>query len=217
MRVARRRRERMRERLLSAALSIFLSDRGGAPAIAEDVIKAAGVSRGTFYKYFTSVEEAANAVGQRLADEAVRELIEAVPDRARTPIERAALGAQMLMSRAVAQPTWGAFVSRSDHLSQDSTYVAAVRRTTLDGRASGDFSFKSTRAAVDFQIGAVMEGIRRLVAGQLHPRAYLCEVAAMTLKGLGADHDRADLASTNASRDLSVLGPRRLPWWRDFN
>jgi hypothetical protein len=121
------------------------------------------------------------------------------------------------MSRAVAQPTWGAFVSRSDHLSQDSTYVAAVRRTTLDGRASGDFRFNSTRAAVDFQIGAVMEGIRRLVAGQPHPRAYLCEVAAMTLKGLGADHDQADLASTDASRDLSVLGPQRLPWGRDFN
>ena len=63
VRVARRKRERMRERLLSAALSIFLSDRGGDAAIAEDVMKVAGVSRGTFYKYFNSVEEAADAVG----------------------------------------------------------------------------------------------------------------------------------------------------------
>ena len=217
VRVARRKRERMRKRLLSAALSIFLRDRGGSPAIAEDVIKAAGVSRGTFYKYFNSVEEAADEVGQQLADEAVRELIRAVSGQERSPIQRAALGAQMLMSRAVVQPAWGGFVSRSDHLSQDSTYVAAVRRTTLDGRASGDFKFKSTKAAVDFQIGAVMEGIRRIVAGQPNPRAYLCEVAAMTLKGLGADHDRSDAASAKASRDLSILGPQHLPWWRDFN
>jgi AcrR family transcriptional regulator len=216
VRVARRKRERMRERLLSAALSIFLSDRGGDAAIAEDVMKAAGVSRGTFYKYFNSVEEAADAVGQRLADEAVRELIRAFSGQKRTPIERAALGAQMLMSRAVVQPAWGGFVSRSGHLSQDSTYAAAVRRTTLDGRASGDFKFKSTKAAVDFQIGAVMEGVRRIVAGHPHPRAYLREVATMTLKGLGADHDRSEAAVAKASRDLSILGPQ-LPWWRDFN
>jgi AcrR family transcriptional regulator len=207
----------MRERLLSAAASIFLRNRGGGTAIAEDVIQAAGVSRGTFYKYFNSVEEAADEVGQRLADEAVRELIRAFLGQQRNPIERAALGAQMLMSRAVIQPAWGGFVSRSDHLSQDSTYVAAVRRTTLDGRASGDFRFKSTKAAVDFQIGAVMEGIRRLVAGQPHPRVYLCEVAAMTLKGLGADHDRCDTASIRASHDLSIIGPKHLPWWRDFD
>jgi hypothetical protein len=117
----------------------------------------------------------------------------------------------------VVQRAWGAFVSRSDHLSQDSTYAAAVRRITLDGRASGDFKFKSTKAAVDFQIGAVMEGIRRIVAGQPQPRVYLCEVAAMTLKGLGADHDRANAASAKASRDLSIIGLRHLPWWRDFN
>ncbi len=207
----------MHERLLSAASTIFLSDRGTGSATAEDVMRAAGVSRGTFYKYFNSVEEAADAVGQRLADEAVSELIQAYSGPAKTPIERAALGAQMLMSRAVLQPAWGGFVSRSGHMSQDSTYVAAVRLTTLAGRASGDFKFKSTKAAVDFQIGAVMEGMRRLVAGQSHPRAYLCEVAAMTLKGLGADHDLSDNASTNASRELSSLGPKHLPWWRDFN
>lgn len=217
VRAARRKRERMRERLLSAAQSIFIGDQGGGPAIAEDVIKAAGVSRGTFYKYFNSVEEAADAVGQRLADEAVRELIAAASGEERRPIDRAALGAQMLMSRAVAQPAWGGFVSRSDHLGPHSTYAAAVRRTTLDGRACGDFKFNSTKAAVDFQIGAVMEALRRLVAGQPHAKAYLCEVAAMTLKGLGADHERSDIASANASRYLAILGPARLPWWRDFS
>jgi AcrR family transcriptional regulator len=217
VRVARRKRERMRERLLSATRSIYLSGQNSGPAIAEDVIKAAGVSRGTFYKYFNSVDEVVGAVGQRLADEAVRELIMALLDNKPPPILGAAMGAQVLMSRAVLQPAWGDFVGRSGHLSQDSQYAAAVRRTTLAGRANGDFNFKSTKAAVDFQIGAVIEGIRRLVAGQINPRRYICEVTAMTLKGLGADHDRSDAASTQASRELSVIGPRHLPWWRDFN
>lgn len=213
--IARRKRERMRERLLSATLNVFLNDTAGS-AIAEDVIKAANVSRGTFYKYFHSVDEAANVLGQRLADDAVRELLRASLET-REPLERAALGAQMLMARGAVQPGWGSFVTRSDHLSQDSAYAAAVRRTTIDARKKGDFFFNSTRAAVDFQIGAVMEGIRRLVAGQSHPRAYMCEVAAMTLKGLGADHDRAEAASAQASRDLAIIGPEHLSWWTDFS
>ena len=217
VRVARQRRERMRERLLSATLSLYLNGRDGGPAIAEDVIKAAGVSRGTFYKYFNSVDEAVSAVGQRLADQAVRELIAAVPDKKVGPLAGAALGAQMLMCRAVLQPGWGDFVSRSDHLSNDSAYLAAVRRTTLAGRAVGDFRFKSTKAAVDFQIGAVMGAMRRIVAGQPHPREYIREVAAITLKGLGADHRRSEAAATQASHNLSLLGPRHLPWWREFN
>ena len=212
--IARRKRERMRERLLSATLNVFLEDTGGS-AIAEDVIKAANVSRGTFYKYFNSVDEAANVLGQRLADDAVRELLRASLET-REPLERAALGAQMLMARGAVQPGWGSFVTRSDHLSKDSAYAAAVRRTTIEARKRGDFSFNSTKAAVDFQIGAVMEGIRRLVGGQAHPRAYMCEVAAMTLKGLGADHQRADTASAQASRDLALIGPEYLSWWTEF-
>jgi len=217
VRVARQRRERISEHLLSATLSIYLNGREGGPAIAEDVIKAAGVSRGTFYKYFNSVDEAVSAVGQRLADQAVRELIAAVPDKKVGPLAGAALGAQMLMCRSALQPGWGDFVSRSDHLSKDSAYVAAVRRTTLAGRAVGDFKFKSAKAAVDFQIGAVMGAMRRLVAGQSHRRDYIFEVAAISLKGLGADHGRSEAASIRASHDLSIIGPRHLPWWREFS
>src|SRR5260370_10801697 len=199
VRVARQRRERMRERLLSATLSIYLNGREGGPAIAEDVIKAAGVSRGTFYKYFNSVDEAVSAVGQRLADQAVRELIAAVPDKKVGPLAGAALRAPKLMFRLALQPGWGDFVSRSDHLSKDSAYVAAVRPTTLACRAVGDFKFKSAKAAVDFQIGAVMGAMRRLVAGQSHRREYICEGAAITLKGLALNHGAPQAPPTQPS------------------
>ena len=212
---ARRRRETTREKLLAATLKVFLEDTNKT-AIAEDVIQAANVSRATFYKYFNSVDEAATALGQRLADQAVREM-RAVAIGMDDPLDRASLGAQMLMTRGALHPGWGSFVVRSDHLSNDSEYLAAVRRTTLEARRRGDFVFNSTKAAIDFQIGAVMEGIRRLVAGQAHPRAYICEVAAMALKGLGADHHRAELAATRVSLHLTDIGPTQLPWWRDFS
>ena len=212
--VARRKRAAMRERLLVATSQLILNN-PNATAIAEDVIQAADVSRATFYKYFNSVDEVINVLGQRLADETVLQLRASAADLGE-PLDRAALGAQVLMARGYLQPGWGSFVTRSDHLSLDSNYAAAVRRTTLDARRRGDFRFNSTKAAVDFQIGAVMEGVRRLVGGQPHPRAYMCEVAAMTLKGLGADHGRSDRAAAQASRHLAAIGPRHLPWWRDF-
>src|SRR5258708_15717164 len=115
----------MRERLISATLSLYLNRRERGPAIAEDVIKAAGVSRGTFYKYFNSVDEAVSAVGQRLADQAVRELIAAVPDKKVGPLAAAPLGAQMLMCRSARQPGWGDLVSRSGHPRKDAAYGAA--------------------------------------------------------------------------------------------
>ena len=124
---------------------------GLAPAIA--------VTGGALIKSITKFAD-----GPEGMRKAVRELIAAVPDNKPGPLAGAALGAHMLMCRAVLQPGWGDFVSRSDHLSNDSAYVAAVRRTTLAGRAVGDFSFKSAKAAVDFQIGAVMGAMRRLVA-----------------------------------------------------
>ncbi|WP_375402986.1 TetR family transcriptional regulator [uncultured Sphingomonas sp.] len=38
------------------------------------VIEAAGVSRATFYKHFSSLDEAAAVLGSRLSDEMVEEL-----------------------------------------------------------------------------------------------------------------------------------------------
>ena len=61
---------------------------------------------------------------------------------------------QLLMARGYLQPGWGSFVTRSDHLSLDSNYAAAVRRTTLDARRRGDVRFNSTKVAVDFQNAA---------------------------------------------------------------
>src|SRR3546814_12397923 len=67
IRVAADRRERMRARLLDAVLDLYQPGRGGAHLVIDDVIQAAGVSRGTFYKYFDSLEEAVDELGERMA------------------------------------------------------------------------------------------------------------------------------------------------------
>src|SRR3546814_8453796 len=67
IRVAADRRETMRARLLYAVLDLYQPGRGGAHLVIDDVIQTAGVSRGTFYKYFESLEEAVDELGERMA------------------------------------------------------------------------------------------------------------------------------------------------------
>jgi len=52
-RVAARRRERMRPRLLASAMRL-IAEKGAASTSIDDVISAAEVSRGTSYNYFPS-------------------------------------------------------------------------------------------------------------------------------------------------------------------
>src|SRR5271165_4061046 len=84
-RVGRERSARTETRLLEAALGVFADMGPDAPMI-EDFARAAGVSRGTFYNYFESVEELLAATSEWMT----RELIESI-ESALEPLEGPAL------------------------------------------------------------------------------------------------------------------------------
>jgi AcrR family transcriptional regulator len=69
VRVAGEKRERMRDHLLGAVLAVYPGKPGQGPAVIDDVIRVAKVSRGTFYKYYPSLEEAVAELGAKLAAE----------------------------------------------------------------------------------------------------------------------------------------------------
>jgi len=62
-RVAAERRARMRRKLVESALLVF-AGKGVDASVIEDVIVAAGVSRGTFYNYFRTNAELLAAVNE---------------------------------------------------------------------------------------------------------------------------------------------------------
>ncbi|MGN0063027.1 MAG: TetR/AcrR family transcriptional regulator [Nocardioides sp.] len=79
-----RRRENTRERLLEAAVGVFV-DTGLKRVTVDDLVGAAGFTRGAFYSNFTSVDEVFFEVFRRYANgmlDQVREQIAAVPDGA---------------------------------------------------------------------------------------------------------------------------------------
>src|SRR5690606_20562906 len=68
-RVAGQKRERMRERLIDATMAAYLGCEAGRHPVVDDVIRLAGVSRGSFYKHFDAIDEVFAVIGRRMAQE----------------------------------------------------------------------------------------------------------------------------------------------------
>jgi AcrR family transcriptional regulator len=80
-------REVRRGELIEAAVTVF-SAKGVAAASVDDIVRAAGVAKGTFYLYFATKDDAVNAVASALV-EGVAERVQAVAtDSMLSPVER---------------------------------------------------------------------------------------------------------------------------------
>lgn len=212
IRVARARRERMRARLLNAVLSVYPSDNTSGPALIDDVIRAAGISRGTFYKYFPSLEDAVAQLGTKLADE-MAEVYTSILDVCPGAIDRVATAVQVGLLRAVAEPRWGMFVAHADLLGRgDHPALTGMEASLRLGVASGEFRFASMDAAVDHAKGVMIEGIRRLIRGE-GPPDYIPQTTAMLLCGLGVTRGPAQRKSATVYRRLLDKGPHLSELW----
>ncbi len=212
VRSARRKRQRMRARLLDATMAVCGRAGPGSPVVVDDVIRCAEVSRGTFYKYFTSLDEARHALGQHLTNELVGSVGAMFADVA-DPVQRTAAGWILIMARAVGHPAWGAFVVRTEHFTDDSELLAAVRRNTVAGLETGAFRIERLDAAIDYQMGVALEAMRHLLRDPSDAVAYIEAMTTMGLRGLGMAPDRAAEAARSAMADVADRGPRFLPWW----
>jgi AcrR family transcriptional regulator len=216
VRVARERRARMRVRLLSATMDVCAMANSQGPAVIDDVIRAARVSRGTFYKHFDSLEQALAELGAQLADETVeglRVMYEKVDD----PLKRTASGPQLMMIHAIVDPIWGRFVAHTDHLTSESAFSSAIRENTIVGRERGIFTYSSLEAAIDLQFGSTREGVRHMITTRSDRKSYIHDLCVMNLMSLGVVRKRAIAAVRNAAEDIMVRGPVSLPWWKPFS
>jgi AcrR family transcriptional regulator len=206
-------REKMLARLLSATMEVCGDASRRGTAVIDDVVRAAGVSRGAFYWYFDTLDEAIETLGRRMADEISAEtssLFRTQPN----PVLRAALGGQVMMRRASMDPVWAGYLSNVHVLLDDSKFVTRVRRNLEAGRSAGEYQFESVKVALDFQIGAVLAAIRRCTT-ESPPLAALVEMNVLILRGLGVKTSVAQELATQAARIVDEVGPEKLPWWRN--
>lgn len=181
--VAARKRAQMRARLLEATMRVFAQVRDRAPVI-EDVVREAGVSRGTFYLHFVSLEEALHALSLFQSDQMTREILP-IYDLLKEPWQRFSTGFRLFLKRAEADPAWASFVTRSSTTTNKLLVRDYMTRDLQLGLESGQFSFASLEVAVDFMLGASSAGIASLGLGVDDPEAYMDESVRMALVGLG--------------------------------
>lgn len=213
VRVAAERRERMRLRLLDAVLDLNQPG-GGPPAVIDDVVRRADVSRGTFYKYFDSVDAAVVALGEALTASLITDFeaaFEGEPD----PAVRAIGGVAIVIARSWHDPRWAGFTSRVDYVDFFARRHVAdvmVRDCLTAARGAGQIAFTSTDVAVDLIVGATVEARRRLLRGIDSPAPYADELILRAFCGLGMDAAAAARASHQAWQRIRDCAAS-FAWW----
>jgi len=191
IRVGAARRENTRQRLLSAAVTVFAEKGLDAPAI-DEFISAAGVSRGTFYNHFKTTNELLLALTAELNDKvssAIEQNVRRYPD----PLKSLTCAVLLYMHLAVDYPAWGDFVLRAGLRNGKYLYL---RRDLMAALESGLASFPSVDVAQDLVLGCVSEGIDSVLRARVK-RHHLRDITFVMLRGLGVAKATAErLAAT---------------------
>jgi len=182
-RVGRERSARTETRLLEAALGVF-ADMGPHAPMIEDFARAAGVSRGTFYNYFESVEELLAATSEWMTREVI-ESIESALEPLEGPALRLGIGLRLFFARAQADPVWCRFVARIWKVGG----IELPTRDIEEGLRLGIFGAPSVAVARDLLLGGVREALLR-IGDEATPLAYGAEMTELLLRTLGTDSRR---------------------------
>ena len=189
-RVGAERRHRMRLRLIESALRVFAA-KGLDAASIDDVIAAAGVSRGTFYNYFRTDGELAAAVGEELTSETIGR-IEAAVGHLANPAERVARGMRLYLGAAARYPLFARFTSQAGLRAVGPNHLLReyLPRHIVDGVKSGRMQAPDVSLAVDMIVGAALSAVHALSTRTVH-RNYAENAVMHILIGLGVTRSSA--------------------------
>jgi AcrR family transcriptional regulator len=194
-RVAAERRERMRARLLGSALQL-VAEKGPAATSIDDVIAAAEVSRGTFYKYFPSPD----AMVRELAFEVAKDLVYLADPIVRErddPAERVACGIRLVARLALHHPAAAGFLVQLGwpDTQGDNVLLEFVRRDLAEGMKQGRFRQIPMPLALNIVSGGVIGAIHCMLKDACEPD-FPELTAAAVLRALGMAGKTADALSS---------------------
>jgi len=203
-RVAAERRERMRARLLASAMRL-VAQKGPAATSIDDVISAADVSRGTFYKYFPSPD----AMVRELAVEIANELIgmaEPVVQSYSDPAERVSCGMRLVARLAIDHPLAATFLVRLGwpDARGPNMLLDFVKRDLTEGIRQGRFTPMPISLALNIVTGAVL-GATHCMLQPGCERDFAEQSAATALRALGLDAKSAERIAHNPLRPVEIL------------
>ena len=187
------RREIRRQELVEAAVAVFL-DKGVSATSVDDIARAAGVAKGTFYLYFETKDEAVNAVAERMVA-GVADRVEAhATARDRSPVERLIVfGAEV--SQVGGEPYELDLIevfhrpeNRAVHDRMGEQALArlapTIRGIVADGIDQGLFRPQDPGRAAAF-VMACFGSLHEIVTGPYEVREATAELNSFVLRGLG--------------------------------
>ena len=214
VRVAKDRRERMVARLLQSVMECYARHVLSGPPTVEEVIARADVSRATFYKYFNSVDEAIEQRASGLVDEMI-ESLKGVVGNQMSPVLQFTVAIHLFLLRSVLDPTWAAFVARSDLLRADGLLFQGITDHLGASLVQGEVTFADADAARNLAVGTMRETIRFIAQTSMPRRNFVDEVTTIILIGLGVGREAARALVVDATIFIRGAAPDRLAWWRD--
>ncbi|SCB40300.1 TetR/AcrR family transcriptional regulator [Rhizobium hainanense] len=161
--IGKEKRARTRATILSAAFDLLGRPHGRSTRI-EEVCLAATVSRGTFYNYFSDIDELFEVLTYEMSHEfniAVQELMQTLPNCAM----RVALAIRYYLHRARQDRSWGwAMVNLSSvgPIFGADTFQYATA-SVQEGVSSGEFQVQSVKIGRDMMIGTVLASMTTLL------------------------------------------------------
>ena len=180
---AEKKREETRSKILSATLAACAGNLHALPTV-EDIVERARVSRGTFYKYFDSIEAALSALGQDLTRLA---LVEGERFRCvfKEKWKSTSVVLRVVLTRALLDREWAGFVLKTRAWVSDDFLAALVLQDLAEGRATGEYLVLDDRVALDVLRGLLESCIQALHRGVPDAERYIDAAVHMWLQALG--------------------------------
>lgn len=210
--VARKRREAMRARIVAATMTACSVNPKTVPSI-DEVIQVAGISRGAFYRYYTSTPEVIEEIGVTLANE-LADAIQSIYDTLTDPLQRACVGTFLVMGRALHDPEWASFILRGDLTIHESRVTDYIRQDMRSGLDAGYFRLVNVEWAAEFLMGMNLTAIRGMMVRKDQEKdKYRHEAVRFVLRSLGVSHEDVVKVMEWGDQYLATSGSAS-NWWQ---
>ena len=194
----------MRSRLLASAMKL-IAEKGPAATSIDDVISAAEVSRGTFYKYFPSPDALVRALAIEIANELIA-MAEPVVLSYQDPAERVSSGMRLVARLAIDHPLAATFLVRLGwpDARGPNMLLDFVKRDLTEGIRQGRFARMPIALALNIVTGAVL-GATHCMLTPGCDSDFAEQSAAAALRALGMDAKSAERIARIPLKPVEIL------------
>jgi len=185
-RVAAERRERMRRRLFESAIQL-VAKKGPAATSIDDVIQAAEVSRGTFYKYFDAPDTLFDALALELVNDIIR-MAEPAVVRFDDPAHRVSTGMRLTIRLAMTNREVAGFLVRLGwpEMRGGRVLLDFVERDLEQGMRQQRFVAMPMRLATNIVSMTVLGSVHAMLSMR-SPKDFAEQAVASALRALGVE------------------------------